>query len=301
MTAAISVLMEAFAKSDLPKENKHGPDFVCPLGMDEYDRFVYDLLLNAGITVELLSDQPIDKSAEDLYSAVQIVDDWDMNHFFKQKDPDEISLCDKDDMLGVQVKLHAGLRWKLTISNDMKEQHPIEPRRSSRTPAGRVSTFENLHLYEIAVNVSNDLLNTGMRCTVAMARHITINIAFKKSEEGYPKDDDVIWNEDNNLPLVLQRRIDAVFTSKYVTSVQVRARCRTEHATEHATEHTTEHATEPLRTYTHSHVPPLVAECVVRRCGGRSLRRSQEQQFGSSLGCVRDAQQVGRHGSMCVA
>ena len=138
MTAAISVLMEAFAKSDLPKENKHGPDFVCPLGMDEYDRFVYDLLLNAGITVELLSDQPIDKSAEDLYSAVQIVDDWDMNHFFEQKDPDLISLCDKDDMLGVQVKLHAGLRWKLTISNDMKEQHPLEPRRRA-TQRSRVT------------------------------------------------------------------------------------------------------------------------------------------------------------------
>ena len=58
-----------------------------------------------------------------------------------------------------------------------------------------------------------------MRCTTAVAHGITINIAFKTTLQGDVKD--ARWNQANEMPLIEQRRIDGIFTNKFVTVVQV--------------------------------------------------------------------------------
>ena len=61
--------------SELPKAAKRD-NFICPLGMEEYPWWVYNLLCVSGITVELL--QVHEDEEGDLFCAVQIVDAVDL-------------------------------------------------------------------------------------------------------------------------------------------------------------------------------------------------------------------------------
>ena len=65
-----------------------------------------------------------------------------------------------------------------------------------------------------------------MRCMIVMARGITINLAFKTQPPYHGVVNESMWN--GGMPLISQRRIDVVFTNKYLTFVQVRVL----HATE---------------------------------------------------------------------
>ena len=66
-----------------------------------------------------------------------------------------------------------------------------------------------------------------MHCTIVVARAITINLAFKTNKtDGLVSDP--VWNDYNHMPYIAQRRIDVLFTNKYLTFVQVRVL----HATE---------------------------------------------------------------------
>ena len=52
---AFSAAEDAFKRTTaLPRNKPRKEDFICPLGSANYDWFVYDILCNAGITVELI-------------------------------------------------------------------------------------------------------------------------------------------------------------------------------------------------------------------------------------------------------
>ena len=116
---------DAFKRTtSLPRNKPRKADFACPLGSDNYDWFVYDLLCNAGITVELIELDETEGGC--LYGAVQIVDEVDL-HTAMQKvtSQENIFLCNAEEMLGLQVKLNAMHKWKLTIVNENMPQHHI--------------------------------------------------------------------------------------------------------------------------------------------------------------------------------
>ena len=217
LEGGVSVLEEAFRLSDLPKLDKR-PEFVNPLGMEEFDWFVLNVLSSAGITVECIGAAA---GEVEKYQAVQIVDDHDFNEAFKETDLERVKFVDCEDMLGLQVKLSGAWHWKVTVVEDNKEFHLGHSARAVRGRAGgpiKTSSFENLHVYEIAAVVPPG--NSGaVKCCAAFAGMITINIAFKTNEDAHGVQS-AVWNA--GYPATSQRRIDVVFANKYLTSVQVR-------------------------------------------------------------------------------
>ena len=195
---------------------------VCPLGMEPVDLFVNGVLQTAGITVELVEV----RGESPVYLAAQIVDAadirTDLSTFLEYAN---VKWNDKENFLGLQVKLGGAHKWKVTIAQKMLVQHVSEsgrPNRSSRdrTPAAEKHVIVNHNNWEVVVPVQ---VGEGklMKATVATALGITINIAFKTTE----KNDGVLeaqWNDSNEMPLIEQRRIDVMFANKYACDVQVR-------------------------------------------------------------------------------
>ena len=223
--SAFSVIEEAFARSDLPKLERK-PDLVNPLGMEDFDWFVLNMLQGAGITVECLG-----AGAEGAlkYQAMQIVDEYDMQEALKVTELQNIAHVDMDNMLGLQVKLNGIWHWKVTVVEENLEQHGGLSSRLARGRAGgaaKTSSFENRHLYEIATVVPRE--GGGVKCSAAVAGGITINIAFQYNKVAQDGVKHSLWK--NNSPLISQRRIDIVFTNQYMTSIQV---CVPERVAEH--------------------------------------------------------------------
>ena len=190
------------------------------MGSDNYDWFVYDILCNAGITVELIEQDDTEGGCR--YVAVQIVDELDM-HTAMQKvtSQENIFLCNAEEMLGLQVKLNAMHKWKLTIVNENMPQHHIAQKqaRGRANSAVKSTTFENRRFYEIAVEVPD---TDQIRCTTAIAQNVTINVAFQQEKRAGSTESR--WNADNSLPYIAQRRIDVSFANKLTYEVQVCAR-----------------------------------------------------------------------------
>ena len=210
---------DAYSRSEMGRSaNAHTKKegFVNPLGMEDKDWFVHNVLSCAGITVECLGGA---QEEEMKYIAVQIVDELDLNRAMDATSLQEIRYCDMDDMLGLQVKLSGQCKWKVSILEENVEQHGIgqagRAARGRAAQAAKATSIENLHCYEISVVVPSG--GGGAKCTVAFARDITINIYFKYTENLNVRSS--IWK--NDLPVIQQRRIDMLFTNKYVTSVQV--------------------------------------------------------------------------------
>ena len=204
-----SVIDSAFSRSDLPLNIPEGQ--VCSIGVgDDVDWFVHNVLAVAGIKVECV------KEIKDVpkYSVMQIVGRPRRAKALENQVESDIRLADKEDMLGLQVKLHGEHTWKVEVADDALEQHRAGSARTAArsAQAKKVTKIENMHLYEIAVPVPG----LGMRCTVAVPRTVTINIAFVNDEEDDLKS---VWKDD--LPLISQRRIDAVCVNKFVHCVQV--------------------------------------------------------------------------------
>ena len=211
---AFSVVEDAFERSSIDVTKVTG--IINPLGMEDSDWFTYNVLVCAGITVELLEKTNTD---EDLYSMVQISDDAERDRILGVRDLDEISYGPAEAWHGMQVKLSGAHKWKLTVADALVEQR--EPHAVGRAPrraggAVKVSTIENRHVYEIAVPVPGD----GMLCCAAVVCGITITIAFKTHKQGGMKKS--YWNDQTSLPYIEQRRIDGIFTNPFVTAVQVR-------------------------------------------------------------------------------
>ena len=190
------------------------------MGSDDYDWFVYDILCNAGITVELIEQDDTEGGCR--YVAAQIVDELDM-HTAMQKvtSQENIFLCNAEEMLGLQVKLNAMHKWKLTIVNENMPQHHIAQKqaRGRANSAVKSTTFENRRFYEIAVEVPD---TDQIRCTTAIAQNVTINVAFQQEKRAGSTESR--WNADNSLPYIAQRRIDVAFANKLTYEVQVCAR-----------------------------------------------------------------------------
>ena len=212
---------DAFKRTTaLPRNKPRKEDFVCPLGSDNYDWFVYDNLCNAGIAVELIELDDTEGGCR--YVAAQIVDELDLNSAMqKATSPENIFLCNAEEMLGLQVKLNAAHKWKLTIVNENMPQHPIasRPVRGRASSAVKSTTFENRRFYEIAVEVPD---TDQIRCTTATAQNVTINVAFQQEKRAGSTESR--WNADNSLPYIAQRRIDVAFANKLTYEVQVCAR-----------------------------------------------------------------------------
>ena len=129
---AFAAAEDAFKRTtSLPRNKPRKGDIICPLGSDDYDWFVYDILCNAGIMLELIEQD--DTEGGCLYGAAQIVNEVDMhNTMQKATSQENIVLCNAEKMLGVQVKLNAAHKWKLTIVNENMPQHPIASARQAR-------------------------------------------------------------------------------------------------------------------------------------------------------------------------
>lgn len=207
----------AFAGCGLPALGikKEG---INPLGYEDLDWYVYGILACAGITVELLKEEASVDAGK--YEFVQIVDGSDLDVALLVNEIEKIKFVDKDEQLGVQVKLNGAHKWKITIVDDNLPLHNVggaqRARRASASASGaKTSSFENMNLYEVAVHVG-----TQMRCTVAIATGMTITIAFKS------KDDNgvlgALWDEDKKMPFIDQRRVDGIFTNAHVATTQVR-------------------------------------------------------------------------------
>ena len=67
---------ESAGKYGLPPRHDFSPDFLCPLGQEDFDLWVYTQLCNAGVAVELIKNGG--NEGEPMYQAVQIVDKEDM-------------------------------------------------------------------------------------------------------------------------------------------------------------------------------------------------------------------------------
>ena len=187
-----------------------------PFGYEDLDWYVYNILLCAGITVELLHEDPggVEQSK---YEFVQIVDEIDQRQAARLKDLKDLKFHDTEDQLGVQVKLNGAHKWRLTIADENLEHHHVgssnRSRRASAT-AAKTSYFENKNIFEVAVPIGDT-----MQCTVAIATAMTISIAFQTEQ----LDHNVlgaVWT--NDVPLISQRRIDCVFTNEFLVTTQVR-------------------------------------------------------------------------------
>ena len=215
----ISVMPRAYEASDLVGVPRAG--VICPLGNENWDWFVFNVLTAAGIKVEMLHE------ATDVarHQSVQIVPETIRAEALKKTNKDNIKMVDEHKMFGLQVKLPGEHHWRLTVVNENKEQHLQGSRAGPQRGglAGKTTVIENTHLYEIAVPLPDD---GDMQCTIVVARAITINIAFKTKLDG--PSSEPWWNDYNHMPFIAQRRIDVVFTNKYLTFVQVRVL----HATE---------------------------------------------------------------------
>ena len=80
---------ESAGKYGLPPRSNFSPDFLCPLGQDEFDLWVYTQLCNAGVAVELIKNGGYE--GEPMYQAVQIVDTEDMESAMAVIDPSHIT------------------------------------------------------------------------------------------------------------------------------------------------------------------------------------------------------------------
>jgi len=229
-----SVIDQLLYGTDLPRF-EHS-DETAVLGLRQVDFLVVNILMAAGITVELVGRSPAVEGMEEhcpLYHAVQIIDNVEVDLQMQKTQLTQVKWVDKRDMLGLQVKLNGAHKWKVTIDSEARDQHvAAKPGRVRARSADRATdkkhVYYNHNLYEVTVPV--EFSAQAMMCTTAVARGITINIAFKT------KDDDgaefSVWNKTNNLPHILQRRVDMMFCNRFITDVQVwfcsRTRDRTE-------------------------------------------------------------------------
>ena len=216
-SGTFSVAEAAFLRSSIAV--KKVPGIVNPLGMENSDWFTYNMLACAGITVELLEKADTD---EDLYSMVKIADKAEQDRVLGVEELDDVSYGPAESWHGIQVKLGGLHKWKLTVADALVDQREPNAQRAPRRSGGavKVTTIENMHVYEIAVPVPGE----GMMCCAAVLRGITITIAFKIQNgcqtHGVVKKSS--WNDQASLPYIEQRRIDGIFTNQFVTAVQVR-------------------------------------------------------------------------------
>ena len=215
----ISVMPEAYEASDLVGVPLGG--VINPLGNENWDWFVFNVLAAGGMKVEMLHE------ATDVarHQSVQIVSEMTRAEASTKSNKDNIEMVDEHKMFGLQVKLPGEHHWRITVVNENKEQHLPGSRAGPQRGglAGKTTIIENTHLYEIAVPLPED---GDMQCTIVVARAITINLAFKTKLDG--PSSEPWWNDYNHMPFIAQRRIDVLFTNKYLTFVQVRVL----HATE---------------------------------------------------------------------
>lgn len=214
VTDTLSVVDEAFERSGLVPPPG---DATTPFGFQPIDKYTYELLVLAGITVELLQ-QPGDlqSDGDPLYQVVQIVDESDMDASLEASTAGSISWFGHEDSLGLQVKLSASCSWKVTI----KEELPI--RRAGSAPARKralvdstsTQVFSN-HSYEILFKESDPVPNPAMKTTIVNSSMISIVVTFKRSRDGG------IVNDVDEFPAIDQRRVDVFFTNKHLTTMQV--------------------------------------------------------------------------------
>ena len=206
MIETISITHEAFERSGL--EEPQMTELDTPLGLLPQDKWVYVMLKNAGITVELVRGP--DTAGEPVYEMSQILTKDACDYQLSNSVEKDIQLVTSDQFLGMQVKLGAGCMWKVTIANEIPSkpvsaQRSREPRGRGAKTAGKVFELNSQHAYEILFCPSgNDL-----RCTTARAAVISINVMFDADRAMA------------NSYVVTQRRADVVFVNKHIITAQV--------------------------------------------------------------------------------
>ena len=119
-----SVVDQLLYGTDLPRF-EHS-DETAVLGLRQVDFLVVNILMAAGITVELVGRSPAVEGMEEhcpLYHAVQIVDNMEVDLQMQKRELTQVKWLDKRDMLGLQVKLNGAHKWKVTIDSEARDQH----------------------------------------------------------------------------------------------------------------------------------------------------------------------------------
>ena len=158
---------ESAGKYGLPPRADFSPDFLCPLGQEEFDLWVYTQLCNAGVAVELIKNGG--QEGEPMYQAVQIVDDEDMVSAMGVIDPMNITYCDWNDMLGLQVKLKLAAQWRVSITDDNISQHNLGALGGGRggrpRAAASKTSIQNARLFEVTVDVPGHGVHLLLCCS----------------------------------------------------------------------------------------------------------------------------------------
>ena len=172
--AHYSVVDDAFTRSGLVPPPGEA---VTPLGIQPIDKYIYEMLMLAGISVELLKQpgQLMDDD-EPIYQAVQITDELTLNNALKTSTESSISYLDDEDAHGLQVKLSSSCTWKVTIK---EEQHCSRQSRvgATRKRAAVDSTSTQVysnHSYEILYNETSVVPEPTLKTTIVNSTLISI-------------------------------------------------------------------------------------------------------------------------------
>ena len=90
---------------------------LCPLGNENWEWFVFNVLAAGGMQVEMLHE------AHDVarHQSVQIVDEMTRSQALTKSNKDNIEMVDENKMFGLQVKLPGEHHWRITVVNENKD------------------------------------------------------------------------------------------------------------------------------------------------------------------------------------
>ena len=144
---AVLVLDNAINNSNLPIPTI--PAEVGYLGHGPGARFATGMLGNAGITVECM-DAGI-KAGEHVMEFSQIIDVDQLSQALTIVDLQAVHLVAMSRMLGFQLKLSGGNKWKVRVAADRKKHHTPNARLARTSAHDTFYEYNNHELHEIFV------------------------------------------------------------------------------------------------------------------------------------------------------
>ena len=232
-----SVVDDAYTRSGLPRPPASESS---SLGCSPWDLYIFRVLQLGGVVVEMVGRPP--HEAEEpprLHESMQIVPDYYMEETLRNRNKDEIKLCNQLQAEGVVVKLNTAYKWKVTVLDEIQEpKKGRQPKRGREEDAGKV-IYSN-HTYEIVFdsNRGTEEHKQNLRATFAVGNCLTIYLAFETNLEHGEETGDTLCKD--GWPVIKQRRVDLVFTNCCLVTTQVRSvfcvlcsasklRCGTQH------------------------------------------------------------------------
>ena len=112
------IMDDAFERAKLPTPASDD----MPLGSVPFGMWTNHVLKLAGITVERVGTPAYgDESDCTMHCTVQIVSEEKLQKMMSIDSLENISMCENNEALGLQVKLHNACAWKVTILADIPQ------------------------------------------------------------------------------------------------------------------------------------------------------------------------------------